>query len=97
VALKKSAMFDVISSSTTSTMSISSVNSESNAHHRKQSGCCWTSLGRSKAKLGMGCFGEATKKKLTTWNIGKAVNGTLGVLNSVLSNAEVMTCDLKTT
>jgi hypothetical protein len=45
----------------------------------------------------MGCFGEATKKKLTTWNIGKAVNGTLGVLNSVLSNAEVMTCDLKTT
>ncbi|KIJ97205.1 hypothetical protein K443DRAFT_681682 [Laccaria amethystina LaAM-08-1] len=40
VALKKSAMFDVISSSTTSTMSISSVNSKSNVHHRKQSGCC---------------------------------------------------------
>ncbi|KIK00905.1 hypothetical protein K443DRAFT_678825, partial [Laccaria amethystina LaAM-08-1] len=36
VALKKSAMFDVISSSTTTTMSISSVNSESNAHHPRE-------------------------------------------------------------
>jgi hypothetical protein len=46
VALKKLAMFDVISSLTMSTMSILSMNSELNAHHCKQSGCCWTTSGK---------------------------------------------------